>query len=651
MRLKVGLALVVSVVFLLAGFRPDALPYIRAQPRFSDAVTAHYPNALFLRESLLTRHELPLWRETTLSGQPFAANPLNKTAYPLQWLVLILPPLLHLNTLIALHLLIAGVGMWCWASTFALPPAALALATLSYVLAPRLFSHLAAGHLDILYALAWWPWLMWSLHQLHARPSLRQALLLSTVAALLLIADVRVSLYAYLTAALYTILLYRQSRKPLPFIRLGFTGIIFLLLICALIIPLLLWQPYINRASLTLEDAGALALQPAQLIGLFLPANNVDTETNIYLGLPTLALACFWLITRPPRQRLLLIVASLVVLGFAFGVNTPFWPLLASSFPPLRWFRVPARAWLIFTLLLPLAAAFGLQAFNAYLNRPHPLPAQRLRLLGWVAVLILLIVGLFMLLVLPQPAAGLTLLIAGAGSAFLFSLTLARRLSPSRFTVVLVALIVLDFAWTGLNWLTWRGMEFWLDPARPLAERLVTAGADRIYSPAYTLEQQVAAAYDLHLFGGVDPFQLAGVVTAIEQGSGVPLTRYEVVLPPLTGVTSEADLDRANQSAVIDTAVLGAWHVSHIVARYPIQHPRLQWLDTVAGAEIYTNLDYQPASTPSIPAWPPAWPMLPDSQTVSGLNQTTSLTLWISALAWIITIALLLILSRHPVHD
>jgi hypothetical protein len=83
MRPKFALA-TLGLFFLIAtGFRPDALPYIRSNARFSDAVVAHWPNALFLRESILNRHEFPIWRETTLAGQPFATTSSKASRRPL----------------------------------------------------------------------------------------------------------------------------------------------------------------------------------------------------------------------------------------------------------------------------------------------------------------------------------------------------------------------------------------------------------------------------------------------------------------------------------------------------------------------------------------------------------------------------------------
>ncbi len=69
MRLKL-VPIIFGITFLLiAGFRTDALPYGRGDDvQYSDAVLAHWPNALFLRESVLNRHTFPVWRETTMAG-------------------------------------------------------------------------------------------------------------------------------------------------------------------------------------------------------------------------------------------------------------------------------------------------------------------------------------------------------------------------------------------------------------------------------------------------------------------------------------------------------------------------------------------------------------------------------------------------------
>ncbi len=176
-----GLAVVLAAFLLAAGLGPDSLPFPPGAD-FSDAVTSHWPNALFFRRVVLDDHTWPLWRPLIMSGQPFAANPLNKVWYPPQWLVLVLPPILHLNLLTWLHLVIAGAGAWAWSRSTGLLPWPAALVGVGYAFGPRLIASAGAGHLDLIYAAAWYPWMLWAAFRLVPLiPARRAALALGNI--------------------------------------------------------------------------------------------------------------------------------------------------------------------------------------------------------------------------------------------------------------------------------------------------------------------------------------------------------------------------------------------------------------------------------------------------------------------------------------
>lgn len=630
------LLLAALAILILAGLRPDALPFPGAEARFSDAVVSHWPAALFLRESVLERGEFPIWRETTFAGTPFAANPLNKTAYPPQWVALLFPPALHLNLLALLHLGIAFVGMFLWARRLNLRAEAASLAAISYTLAPRLIGHLGAGHLDVLYALAWFPWLMFILRQVFDRGRLVDWLGLSLVATLLILADVRVSLFALLTGAVYAAsLFYRHKAWAARLIPMIGTAVLTLLLILGLVVPLLIWSPYLTRASVTATDAGGLSLQPIHLLGLLLPQHRGTVENLTYFGWPVLLLALLGLLTFGLRRRSLGLALGLLILLYALGPAGALWSVLTNILPFLLWFRVPARVWLILALLIPLMAGFGLHWLLGFIEAHSTQRFRRLNL-GMVALTMMAIIGgsaALTLLGLP-PTVGLSALIIGAVSGVLLLLALNQRVAKRGLTLTMLVLVILDLGWTTLQIIKWRGPEQWLEPGRPLAERLLADNADRVYSPAYSLEQQVAAAFDLKLFGGVDPFQIQSVTEAIAAAGGVPLTGYSVVIPPLN-VVSEEDLDEANRDAVINTRLLGIWHVSHIVAPYEINHPRLELLDYIDPIYIYRNLDDQdrPAAE-GIPGWSAASTVQPDAETIIQINSLTQIVALCSLIAF-----------------
>src|SRR5262249_36943057 len=157
------------------------------------------------------------------------------------------------------------------------------LSALAYVMAPRGIGHTGAGHLDLLYALAWWPWVMEAVgkavsdqrsagRKKKRRDKLKDALSIWLFASLVFLADARVSLFALSLATVYGVYSAVQSRQRMAAIPVGALAI-FLLLTASVTVPLLLWRPYLSRADLTLADAGVFSLDWGHLIGLILPAH------------------------------------------------------------------------------------------------------------------------------------------------------------------------------------------------------------------------------------------------------------------------------------------------------------------------------------------------------------------------------------------
>ncbi len=604
-----------AAVFLLAsGIRWDTLPF-NPGARFSDAVTSHLPAAAFLRESIMVDEAFPVWRDTIMAGQPFAANPLNKVMYPPQWLAVILPPVFHLQAMIGLHLLIAGWGMWRWMRALGLRPEAAAFAALMYAMSPRMIGHLGAGHVDIVYAMAWLPHVM-----LAARN--RSVLPFALTAALMIIGDVRVGYFGMLLAIPYGVVqaVHDKQIKQLP-VRMIITGVILSVLLAGLVLSYGQWAVMLTRGSLTQEDAAIFSLTPAQLIGVIIPATgNIETLTSI--GVIVLALAIIGAMQLGKRGRFWLIALVLAVL-YALGSNGFLWTMLTDLIPSLLSFRVPSRAWILVTLIVVVLAAHGADALFRWAAQarmltagsgPRPtMPMRAVTLITLVlAVAAVVIGGTVLANMLPLPKTSGAALIAGGVGLAVLVVALNRAKQAEFLLHVVGVLAFVELAIIGGNWLEWRGGEDWLEPYADLAQFLVDDGADRIYSPTYSLPQNVAQLYHLQLFGGVDPFQVAHVTQAIRIATyananasanmslDVP---YSVVQPPLDGIVGD-DPATANRFRVYDTRWLGAWGVSHVISAFPIAQQALEYTDTVDGVFIYRNANYNPAyDAAAIPAW------------------------------------------------
>jgi hypothetical protein len=624
--------LALVVVLLVAGFRFDGLPF---QPGavFSDSTTSHYPAALFLRESVLERGEFPLWRETFMAGAPFAANPLNKTAYPPQWLALILEPLTLLNGLVIAHFALAGSGMWVWARALGISHHGAVVSALAFMLAPRILAHVGAGHLDLLYAAAWWPWLMWAAGRLGANGGWHRALLVSLFAGLLVLADVRMGLYALPCAAIAFLSAWQRAGRHVSTLLYGAVSAALALgLAAAVIAPVVAWSPWLTRAALTPSEAVAGLLTPAGLSAIVLPTGTAGAqETLTYLGLVTLVLAVIGAAALPRRWQAALGLAALGVALFALGSNGPIWPLLTQNDGLLSWFRVPARAWFGIVLLAAPLAGLGADVLlkTGARWRARPSRARWLRLTAFGILVISTALGVVLLTVPEVRLGGAQLLLVGAGLGLALLLTLTGRLQDRRLLGALLVLMIADAAFSARFWLDWRPVSAQLAPYQAVVESLQADDAARIYSPSYSLPQEAVAAAGLRLFGGVDPFQIAGVSAAILQAGGIEASGYQIVMPPLA---ETGDWRQSNRDAVIDAALLAAWDVSHVVAYFPIDHPDLALLREIDGTYIYRNTLHRPVPTSTAPPqFPPGWPGLPDRAEVAALN-TITLDAWLGSM-------------------
>ena len=250
---------------------------------------------------------------------------------------------------------------------------------------------------------------------------------------------------------------------------------------------------------------------------------------------------------------------------YALGVNGLLWSLLVQIVPALLWFRVPSRAWFVVALIAPLLAGYGLQ---------------------WLIDAAILRRGVLIALIGATVGAGVRRLpdAERPGDQRACRDRRWRRLrrdsacwrsadgcAADRLALALIAVTFLDLAMAGAaGWNGARRRRGCRLIRCSWRERLTELGAYRVYSPTYSLQQQVAEEYHLRLFGGVDPFQLSGIVAAVEQGGGITSTGYSVVVPPLTW----RRLWRRPTAMPCRIRRFSAqWGVTHVVSAYPLDVP------------------------------------------------------------------------------
>jgi hypothetical protein len=595
------LAVFMAAFLFASGLGPDSLPFPPGAD-FSDAVTSHWSNALFLRQAVLTDHAWPLWRPLIMSGQPFAANPLNKVWYPPQWLVFLLPPVLYLNLLTWLHLMIAGAGAWAWSRLTGLRAWPAALVSLGYAFGPRLIASVGAGHLDLVYAAAWYPWMLWAAHRLaQPVPARRSEIWLAVFAALCFLADVRMCAYAYAVTAAY--LIWRWTQLPYHRSRVVLRGLGARVLVAALLavgltavqwVPLLLYRSELSRNNIRLEDAAINSLSAGQWFGLLIGNHGGSWETLIYVGISTLALAVVALLMRP-RALGFWGVILLVIMLYAMGDQFIVWTALNRLIPALRWWRVPPRVWLAAALILPYLAGWGAQLLAETPPDGRAARLSTVALLGGGTVC-----GVFSTITLSSQLELTAVLgiFALPLTALVMLLAIFHKARAHTIMMLFVLVVVADVLWIDRTLVEGRHKREWLDPYRELAEYLKDDGVTRVYSPSYSLPQQAAAYWEIPQFDGVDPFQFTSYVDAAEAATGVHASGYSITIPAYERDKTSDDekeeterdiLATANRDAPIHSEKLAQWLVSHVVSAFEIDAQGLELETRIGDVYVYRN--------------------------------------------------------------
>ena len=153
-----GLIILVIPFLILIPFLGDF--FYQPGSLYSDLTVSHLPNAYFLHQTLFAGKGVPFWSPTILSGYPFAADPLSGLWYPPGWMAVLFPTPLVYNLLFILHLILDGTGTFLFLKAQKLKIPAALFGGLLFESLPILFAHFAAGHITLVYAVSWTPWLL-----------------------------------------------------------------------------------------------------------------------------------------------------------------------------------------------------------------------------------------------------------------------------------------------------------------------------------------------------------------------------------------------------------------------------------------------------------------------------------------------------------
>jgi hypothetical protein len=361
----------IPILILLPGIA--SFPYPSANASYSDITITHYPNAVFLRNSVLEYGQIPLWSPTILSGYPFFANPLSGLWYPPNWLALLLPLPFGFNMLVILHLVIGGSGMYLFLRALDRSHFAALFGALAFEAMPKIFAHYGAGHLTMVYAISLTPWLL--LAEIRSWKNegsfwLRQP---GLMLALIALADPRWAVYAGLLWLVFSAVAGIQIWKA-KLIWLLKQALLALAVASPLLLPLIEYTQLSTRVSLQSADVLAFSLPPAGLLGLFAAPFGVAHEWVIYGGTVVMIFAVVIMFsTKKSKLDWLWIAVFGLSWVFSLGKNIPGLEALARL-PGVSLLRVPPRILPIAGLALIILAT---TAFQTVVSKNPTLSVKR----------------------------------------------------------------------------------------------------------------------------------------------------------------------------------------------------------------------------------------------------------------------------------
>jgi hypothetical protein len=332
----------------------------------------------------LSRGIWPWWNPYLFGGEPFIANPVVNIWYPPTWLFVVLPLPISYPVHLMLHIFWAMAGMYLLLNK--VTPSRLAAWTggIVFGLSGFFMARTYAGHVDVIAAASWLPWVVLGFLLFLEKPGARRLAMASGAFAFQLFAGYQTMAFFTVIAvgfvAIVESLKHRSVRPLLLAVGAGFIGV---LLAAIQIIP---EQEFFRQSIRTFSlpyswiSYGSLTMQSLlQFINPFYfgdqttyhgpPPNFIEHSAYVGVGGILLALVgvLLLLLTSKKRQS-----ATPVVLGFAACLVYGIWMSLGSNagadlqfiawkiIPMYRFLRIPPRHLILVVFGLSGLAAFGL---------------------------------------------------------------------------------------------------------------------------------------------------------------------------------------------------------------------------------------------------------------------------------------------------
>ncbi len=564
---------------------------------YSDLTISHLPGAVFILNTIRTEGFIPLWSPLLMGGYPFSADPLAGLWYPPNWIAILLPAPYGFNLAAGLHILWAGLGMADFLAKIGLRRPAAIFGGIAFAAMPKIFAHLALGHVSMVYSLAWYPWLLLA-EEKRTSPGTKplDRLLPGCVLGMIGLADPRSLVYAGLLYFLYWLWHSFLKKSGPPRIKVlaaktaGFAGqtLIGVGIAAALLLPLVQFNAFSTRADLTPDEALVYSLPFHKLLSFFIPEFGGYAEWITYSGGAVIFLL-FLVIAAPGLRRRAAFWLALfflaVILALGSNIKVLEW---MTALPGGNLLRVPARMIFLAGLAAAVAASHGFDELLGGFRKPRFDPI--FWMVGAAAFFLVLIIGSAAMKI----PAGAHQIWGCAGlivAIILIGLAERGKLSAALVAATFPVFLLIDLVGVNLQSVQYRpASEVFAEGKDIIGFLQQDKGIYRVYSPSYSLPQLASSQAGIEMASTVHPLQLKEYASQLYAASGVKESGYSVALPPL----DEPDLAQSNWNSVLDASLLGAMNVKYILAPYLIENSALEEIWRNGEVRIYQNALWLP---------------------------------------------------------
>lgn len=531
--------------------------------KFSDIPITHYPNLLFIQKTIQQYQQVPLWSNLIFSGYPFAANPLSGLWYFPGWIALLFNLPAGINLTLLLHLLIGLYGMYFFLRTLEISNIGSIFGSAAFIFSTKIYAHLGAGHLSLIYAISWTPWLMFFTNKFKLKGwGLKTTIISGLFWGLILLADLRWSIPAFL---IWLVLIAEKNfnlKSWVKFISISLvTG---LLTSLATWLPLFQFLGFSNRAGLSPNEQLIFSMSFFDFLNLFFPFFEGNAETRVYTGAVVILLSVLGLFLSQQNLRIRKwYVLALISILFAVGENIPGMRLI-YGLPGFSLMRVPSRFLFPFIFALSIISAKVLDTI--YLEKLKYKFNRIFFLFPLVIFVILFAVGSFFI-TKETPINLIWSIFIFSLSFFVLFVLLTYSYKPIRLVGILAVLLILDLFFVNYSSLKFEPFGKVINNRSELILKLADLEPNfRIYTPSYSISQEQGAYFDINQVNGVDPLQLKKYVDYFSKASGVPVNTYSVTLPAFETGNPFTD----NVGKCPKTEMLQKLNTKYIISAFPL---------------------------------------------------------------------------------